>query len=110
MISADDVPSQGRIGRWLPDTGDEVFVFVFPEIRGQWGFYTSDGGDDILPDWEYLTNRISEGEFTWIDDRDDRIVEKSIFAMRPISGSQYDPPPTVASRISSALRRFGLGH
>lgn len=97
-----EFPSQGRIGRATagPSMGD--YVFVFPELDGRWGFYTSSGGDDIVP-VQLAELWIGEACIEWLDESEDGAIETEFFRLRPITRSQYDRPHV----LQTCLTRLG---
>ena len=92
-LKVDDWPRQGRVGRATAGDYAGDYVFVFPDIEGRWGFYTSSGVDDMLPDLEYLKWRLESAKVEWLDAPDDERVEREIFAMRPLT-SQFESEPS----------------
>lgn len=89
----DNWPTQGRVGYATAGDFRLTHVFVFPEVGGRWGFYTSDGVDDVLPSASFLLSRLEEAKVRWLEPEDDLIVERAIFAMRPLTGL-FDPAAT----------------
>lgn len=87
-IDLEHWPAQGRVG--LATAGDFAgnYVFVFSE-EGWWGFYTADGVDDMLPDDEFLRLRLEAAAVEWLEPDEDAIVERELFAMRPLKSQLY---------------------
>ena len=101
-------PSQGRIGKATKGDWASEYVFVFPETRGFWAFYSSGGTDDILPSSGWVDRRIVDAEIEWLDAGTDNevAIEREKFGMRPIVHSQFDPPESIAVRLSHVWSRL----
>lgn len=101
-------PSQGRVG--IARAGDwaDCHVFVWPEIWSQWGFYASDGTDDVFPA-SLIQRRVDEADVDWLSGDEELTAERELFAMRPITASQFDWPEGVLSRMVGAWSRLRHG-
>jgi len=95
---------EGRVGFARAGAHRGEFVFVFPEIEGRCGYYTSGGIDDVLPDIEYLHWVLETDQVEWLDPEMDAEVERKIFDMRPLTPSVYDRPPSFWDRMRMRLK------
>lgn len=96
----DDWPVEGKVGLATAGEYDGQFVFVFPEEPGFWGFYTSRGGDDAIPDADFIENRIRAAKVVWLVEPEESIVERAVFAMRPLGVAQ----PTTFKQFRRRVR------
>ena len=104
MLTLESWPSQGRVGRAKAGPWAGSYVFIWPEIWGYWGCYSSDGTDDVLPLAEWVQRRIDEADVDWLSGDEEVAVERAVFAMRPIVESQFDWPEAVRERVRKAWR------
>ena len=83
-FAAKTCPIQGRVGLVTSGKNAGEYIFVWPEIEGRWGYYTSGGGDDILPDAALAERWIAhEGQVRWLNPDEDEAVEREILQLHP---------------------------
>lgn len=97
--------NEGRVGKAKAGDIAGEYVYIFPEIEGRWGYYTSGGGDDILPDAEYLEWQLEQHKVEWLSGDEETRIEAELFGMRPRTSSEYDNPQGPLNRLLGRLRR-----